>query len=320
MLMRSWKLGGVPDPTREGDILSAEGESVLPFPLFMPAEGGMTLPQDGSPGGNSPPSGTPASLVEAMRLALADVKGGRTGGTAAPLSPPGKDAVSLPLDMANNAIPEGELEALIPMPKGLPVEMSGLPVMDRVPAGESLISSSMAVNAVENALGFPFGKVADDLESLVDKKTLLPALETPVGRKGWGRAIGERLLFMVGHKVQAAEIRLNPPDLGPLEVRVSIQNDQANVSFTAHHAITREALEAAVPRLREMLGEQNLELVNVDVGQRHAQQGGGEDVSRNPGWQAGNEETAFEERAGGPQPAEGTVSHIEGQGLVDDYA
>jgi flagellar hook-length control protein FliK len=70
---------------------------------------------------------------------------------------------------------------------------------------------------------------------------------------------------MVGNKLQGAEIRLNPAHLGPMEVRVQIQNDQASISFTAQHGLVREALEAAIPRLREMLGESGLQLNNVTV-------------------------------------------------------
>ena len=97
-----------------------------------------------------------------------------------------------------------------------------------------------------------------------------PALPTtavaiPLRQAGWGQALGEQVQWMVGNKLQGAEIRLNPAHLGPMEVRVQIQNDQATISFTAQHGMVREALEAAIPRLREMLGESGLQLNNVTV-------------------------------------------------------
>ena len=95
----------------------------------------------------------------------------------------------------------------------------------------------------------------------------LPAttLPVPLGQSGWDQALGERVQWMVGNRLQGAEIRLNPAHLGPMEVRIQMQNDQANITFTAQHGVTREALEAAMPRLREMLGESGLQLNQVTV-------------------------------------------------------
>lgn len=98
----------------------------------------------------------------------------------------------------------------------------------------------------------------------------LTSISTPVGQPGWGTAVGERIQWMLGQQLQQAEVRLSPPHLGPLEIRISLQNDIANVHFAAAHAATREAIEAALPRLREMLGEANLNLGNVDVGSQEA--------------------------------------------------
>ncbi len=96
---------------------------------------------------------------------------------------------------------------------------------------------------------------------------VLPATAdaVPLGQAGWDRALGEQVQWMVGNRLQGAEIRLNPAHLGPMEVRIQMQNDQANITFTAQHGVAREALEAAIPRLREMLGESGLQLNNVTV-------------------------------------------------------
>ncbi|EGW55553.1 flagellar hook-length control protein-like protein [endosymbiont of Tevnia jerichonana (vent Tica)] len=106
-------------------------------------------------------------------------------------------------------------------------------------------------------------------------------LDMPVGQPEWNQSLGDRLQWMIGRNIQQAEVRLSPPHLGPLEIRVSLHNDQASVSFVAQHAATRDAIEAALPRLREMLGEANINLADVDVGQRdprtfdHQQEKGG---------------------------------------------
>lgn len=99
-------------------------------------------------------------------------------------------------------------------------------------------------------------------------------VETPVGQGNWDRALSERVQWLAGQGVQRAQITLNPAHLGPMEVRIQVQNDQATVHFTSAHAVVRDALEAALPRLREMLGASGVELVNVDVssGQSFAEQ------------------------------------------------
>jgi flagellar hook-length control protein FliK len=96
------------------------------------------------------------------------------------------------------------------------------------------------------------------------------AVSVPVGERGWERAFGERVVWLVGQQVQAAEVKLNPPHLGPVEVRLSLNGQEASVSFTVAHGATRDAIEQAIPRLRELFAEQQLQIVNVDVGQRDA--------------------------------------------------
>lgn len=95
-----------------------------------------------------------------------------------------------------------------------------------------------------------------------------------VGAKAWQAAVADRVLWMVQGEQQFARLRLNPPNLGPLEVRLSVNQDQTAVSFITQHAAVREALEAAMPRLREMFEQQSLDLVRAEVAEQG--QGGGE--------------------------------------------
>lgn len=104
-----------------------------------------------------------------------------------------------------------------------------------------------------------------------------PALPTtqvplPMQHPQWGDALSERVMWVTNQKLQGAEIKLNPPQLGPIEVRVSLNNDsgqsQAQVHFTAQHALTRDALESAMPRLRDMFNANGVDLVDVNVSDR----------------------------------------------------
>jgi len=138
-----------------------------------------------------------------------------------------------------------------------------------------------------------------------------------VGTKGWDTAIADRLMWMLQGDQQMARLKLNPPNLGPLEVRLSVHQDQASVSFLAPHAAVREALEAALPRLREMFDQQSLQLVQADVADPGARRG---DRAEDPGTRGsqrldrwGGDVDAAEEVA--------TTSPVAiGRGLVDVFA
>lgn len=104
----------------------------------------------------------------------------------------------------------------------------------------------------------------------------------PVSQPNWAQATGERVLWMVHQKLQSAEIQLDPPELGPLQVRVSVHNDQVSVSFVSAHGQVRDALDMQSLRLREMFEAQGLNLVDVDVSDQgfHGNQSG--DAPANP--------------------------------------
>lgn len=72
-------------------------------------------------------------------------------------------------------------------------------------------------------------------------------------------------MWMAGRGIQNAEIRLNPAELGPIRVQVTVDNEVAQLAFTAQHSQTREAIELAMPRLREMLTENGLSLAGSTV-------------------------------------------------------
>ena len=88
-----------------------------------------------------------------------------------------------------------------------------------------------------------------------------------LGQNAWETNLSSRLQMMVGQNVQTAEIRLDPPELGALDIKIKITNDVASVNIASPHAQVREALETAVPRLREMFEESGVALGDVNVQQ-----------------------------------------------------
>ncbi|MGO4551397.1 flagellar hook-length control protein FliK [Lysobacter sp. 2RAF19] len=85
---------------------------------------------------------------------------------------------------------------------------------------------------------------------------------------GFDDAFGAQIGWMAGQRIGHAQIRISPDNLGPIDVRVEVDGTRVNAQFHSAHAEVRHALEASVPRLREMLGQQGLQLEHADVGQR----------------------------------------------------
>ncbi len=126
------------------------------------------------------------------------------------------------------------------------------------------------------------------------------------------RALGERVVVMADRELTQARIALNPPQLGPLEVRVQVSGDQASVTFTSHSQLTREAIEQALPRLREMLGGQGFTQVDVNVSQHSFS----ERSLPAPGWA----QASAEDLAEPPEEAAPEARRSPGGARVDLYA
>ncbi|MXR69447.1 hypothetical protein GNT65_12320 [Shewanella sp. JBTF-M18] len=84
----------------------------------------------------------------------------------------------------------------------------------------------------------------------------------------------QQLVAMVSQGVQQAEIRLDPPELGHMMVRVQVQGEQTQVQFHVTQTQTRDLVEQAIPRLRELLAEQGMQLTDSNVSQGGKEQGG----------------------------------------------
>lgn len=142
----------------------------------------------------------------------------------------------------------------------------------------------------------PLPKFATELAMLnraviAENKTEIPPMTKHFSHPEWNKEMGERVIWMHKQEIPSAELRLNPKHLGPVTIKIDVTQDQATVAFTAQHAVVKEAIEASLPKLREMFSAQQLNLVDVNVsqndsGQRQAgnsnqmSQGAGEDKNR----------------------------------------
>lgn len=98
------------------------------------------------------------------------------------------------------------------------------------------------------------------------------SVDVPVGHAEWGDKLVGKLTWLTANKLSVAEIHLTPPDMGPMEVRVKVQQEQANITIHSANPVVRDQLELHSHRLRDMLNEQGLSLEQFDVADSSRQQ------------------------------------------------
>lgn len=89
------------------------------------------------------------------------------------------------------------------------------------------------------------------------------------------QALQEQVQFLLNRKLDTVEIRLDPPELGNLQIKLHLNQDQAQVGIVVQNSHARELLEQTLPRLREMLAQQGIQLGQTQVQQQSQQQQGG---------------------------------------------
>jgi flagellar hook-length control protein FliK len=114
-------------------------------------------------------------------------------------------------------------------------------------------------------------------------------VNTPVNQDKWSDEFSQKITWLASsNKDQTAELHLNPPQLGPVDVVIKVSGDQATALFTSPHAAVRDAIEQAMPRLRDMMADNGIMLGNAtvsdqaprDQGQSGAQQAPSSAISR----------------------------------------
>ncbi|MGA7180233.1 MAG: flagellar hook-length control protein FliK [Thiobacillaceae bacterium] len=140
--------------------------------------------------------------------------------------------------------------------------------------------------------------------------------DAQIGTTAWNNALGQQVVMMVAEKQQQAEIHLNPAEMGPIRITLTLDNNQASLSFLVHQSATREAIESALPRLSGMMAESGITLgqtnVQADTSGSFTQSG----QSGGANWTRLNQPV---KDIAVPQ-VQGAVRTISRQGLVDRFA
>ena len=208
---------------------------------------------------------------------------------------PGKagEAVKLPLENADFAATLRESAAQAASRKEAPASTDAL---------TGLTAQASALHTAQAAASAPSDR-----------------LSARVGTPAWDNQVGQKVIWMAGGEDQSATLELNPPDLGPVQVVLNVSNDLASVTFSSQQLEVRQALENALPRLREMMSESGIALGNASVNAgaegRQGQDGQGSGRQGGSGGRGNGGDSAVAEVA--PRQRTGILG---GAGAVDTFA
>ena len=131
-----------------------------------------------------------------------------------------------------------------------------------------------SAGAQANSVNTP--KMAPDAPVLRGYTT---SIDVPVSHAEWGDKVAGKLTWLTARNMSVAEIHLTPPDMGPMEVKVQVQQDQANITVHSANPAVRDQLELHSHRLRDMLSEQGFSLEQFDVSDSGRDQAGDGDAA-----------------------------------------
>ena len=211
------------------------------------AAAGMAVAVQG--GKNLPPAASDAAPV------LGDATAAAGGGTHPGSTPP---AAAL-AKAANPAVPPA-LQAALETPAVATAATTAHAAAHAHQADATAVQQLAQANAALSGASTPNGvNVAPAATSSS------ATLQQPVGSQGWGQELGQQMLFAVGSQQQLASLKLNPPQLGPLEVHLQLDNGQINAQFVSPHQAVRQALESAMPQLHDMFSNAGMSLAQASV-------------------------------------------------------
>ena len=193
--------------------------------------------------------------------------------------------------------------------------------VDTLAGREEGASPRSAVTAAASTSPSP-GTLLTTVANLVNGDAALtrgtPATpESPIceqlGTPRWQEEIGNRITLMAAQGQHSGSLRLNPEHLGPVEVQITVGDDRTNVQFGAQNADTRQALNDALPRLREMFASAGLQLGQAGVSHHAPRQ-------RSDNTFGASADRIAARSDGEPTPLAAPVQRITHSGLLDTYA
>jgi flagellar hook-length control protein FliK len=144
----------------------------------------------------------------------------------------------------------------------------------------------------------------------------------PIGSNSWAGEFSQKIVWISNQKIHSAELHLNPPDLGPLNVVMKMSDNQLTAQFRSQHSAVRDAIENALPKLRELLADNNIMLGNATVSEQSPRDRGDDGYSNQGSGSSAQRESSYnatESNEALPIPAQSMPARRH-NGMLDTFA
>lgn len=297
----------------EGIDARAQAAAALIQAVLQPNGAGPALPE-------STVIGNASAAIALTTTATGPALGTEAGVGA---DPRGESIADMRLAIARNARGEaapdtGDTPAKLAAPQevfALPTETRSVAATDFL-AGKS--DAGLAQAAASMAAAAPMHAAAAAAQTSHGGEY---RIVTPVGSQQWETAVGNSLVVMTGSRQDRAELILTPPQLGRIEVSISMKGDEANAIFVSANPAVRDAIESSLPRLREVLAEAGITLGQTQVGAESQGQWASERQNGDNAARRGVADTAGDDQLlSGAENRTSTAHRVVSRSLVDTYA
>ncbi|MBE4586526.1 hypothetical protein BOO29_16490 [Vibrio navarrensis] len=209
---------------------------------------------------------TTTALSQAVHSALQNSQPAQALVTPQPTSDKAP-TTGLPDGLAPNAMAalQSTAQPNVTPTKGLQAALaaSGLTALKGKSASEP--SSERATNTTQSSLYSAQGSPTTNGQVRAEAASQVPMQLT---REMASEQVAEKVQMMMSKNLKNLDIRLDPPELGRMQIRMTMNNDLAHVHFTVSNPQAREMIEQTLPRLREMLAQQGMQLADSSVQQQ----------------------------------------------------
>lgn len=175
---------------------------------------------------------------------------------------------------------ESDEAVLAGMSGAKPAESKGEKIStDKESLAAAMSPAKSAPDTLLNKAVAPTDAVRADLQARAEPSPAsqtvrqLPGAAVAMQQPGWSQQVADKVMWMSSQNLQSAEIKLDPAELGRLDVKITISQEHTQITFNSAHAGVRDSLESQMHRLREMFAQQGMQDVDVNVAdQSQAQQ------------------------------------------------
>lgn len=299
------------------------------LPAEAPPPQRSPLPQQNAPDAQGlPPT---AVLADARAAAARVAKPAAEPGLRSPGTPPAQTAAGDAAQAADAASTVATLFQAASLGSGAQSPSTVAPALREAAPPRGPRPEGPNPEAPRTELPLPeAGARADWMQAAMPAlHSLPPSLALPaspplaLNQPAFADELGAQVAMWTRQGVQQAELRLNPAEMGPVQVRIQLSGEQAQVQFVAEAAATRDALQAALPELSQALAAEGLQLAGADVqaGRQDAREPRQDGAPQRPAasgratTSGGAEATEGGERLGAASPAPRAA-----RGLLDLYA